>query len=178
MLFSCGVGEDSWESLGLQGDKSVNSKGNQSWIFIGRTDAEGEAPTLWPPDAKNWLIRKDPHAGKDWRQEKGMKQDEMVGCHHWFSACEFEQTPGNSEGQESLAPWGCKESDTSEWLNNNGGNPTKTKRTLFVRVCVCVCVSFYAVLRSCGVGWSWGSERGDDHRKLNDNILEFTCDIN
>ena len=123
--------------------KSVNSKGNQPWIFIGRTDAEGEAPILWPPDVKNWLIRKDPDAGKDWRQEeKGMKQDEMVGCHHWFSAHESEQTPGHSEGQESLAycsPWGCKESDTTEWLNDNGGNPTATKRSLYV-VCVCVCV--------------------------------------
>ena len=63
--------------------KPVNPKENQSWIFIGRTDAEVEAPILWPPDAKNWLIRKDPDAGKDWRQkEKGMTEDEMVGCHH------------------------------------------------------------------------------------------------
>ena len=65
------------------------------WIFIGRTDAETEAPKLWPPDGKNWLIWKDPDAGKDWRQEeKGMTEDEMVGWHHWFNGHEFEQAPG------------------------------------------------------------------------------------
>ena len=75
MLLNCGVGEDSWESLGLQEIKLVNPKGNQSWVFIGRTDAEGETPILWPPDVKNWLIGKDPDAGKDWRQEeKGIQE--------------------------------------------------------------------------------------------------------
>ena len=73
----------------------VNSKGSQSWIFIGRTDAEAEAPILWPPDVKNWLIGKDPDAGKDWRQEeKGMTEDEMVGRHHWLDGHEFKQAPG------------------------------------------------------------------------------------
>ena len=71
--------------------KPVNSKGDQSWIFIGRTDAEAEAPVLWPPDAKNWLIGKDPDAGKDWRQEeKGVTEDEMVGWHHQLDGHEFE----------------------------------------------------------------------------------------
>jgi len=89
MLLNCGVGEDSWESPGLQGDQT-SPKGNQSWIFIGRTDAEVEAPILWPPDAKNWLIGKDSNAGKDWRQEeKGMTEDEMVGRHHQLNGCEF-----------------------------------------------------------------------------------------
>ena len=91
--------------------KPVNSKGNQSWIFIGRTDAEAKAPILWPPDVKGWLIRKDPDAGKDWWQEKGMREDEMVGWHHWLNGHEFEQAPGDGEGQESLAccsPWGRK----------------------------------------------------------------------
>ena len=96
----------------------VNPKGNQSWIF---TDAEAETPTLWPPDAKNWLIGKDPDAGKDWRQEeKGMTEDEMVGWHHWLDEHEFEQTLRVSDGQRSLvcySPWGCKESGTSGWLN-------------------------------------------------------------
>ena len=79
--------------------KSVNLKGNQSWISIGRTDAEAEAPMLWTPDAKNWLIGKDPDAGKDWRQEeKGMTEDEMVRWHHWLSGNKFEQTLGDSEG--------------------------------------------------------------------------------
>ena len=69
----------------------VHPKGNQSWVFIGRTDAEAETPILWPPDAKNWLIGKDPDGGKDWRQnEKGMAEDEMIGWHHQLSGHEFE----------------------------------------------------------------------------------------
>ena len=80
MLLNCGVGEDSWESLGLQGDPASLPKGNQSWILIGRTDAEAETPILWPPDVKNRLTRKDPDAGKDWRrEEKGTTEGEMVG---------------------------------------------------------------------------------------------------
>ena len=75
MLLNCDAGEDSWESLGLQGDQTVNPKGNQSWIVIGRTDAEAEAPILWPPDTKSWLIGKAPDAGKDWWQEdKGQQR--------------------------------------------------------------------------------------------------------
>ena len=84
--------------------KPDNFKGNQFWIFIGRTDAEAEAPILWPPDVKSWLIRKDPDAGKDWREEqKGMTGYEMVGWHHWLNGHEFEQTPGDGEGQGGLA---------------------------------------------------------------------------
>ena len=101
----------------------VHPKGNQPWIFIGRTDVEAEAPILWPPDGKNWLIWKDPDVGKVWRQEeKGMTEGEMVGWHHWLNGHEFEQTPGDSEGQGSLAccsSWGHKESETTERLNNN-----------------------------------------------------------
>ena len=99
--------------------KSVNSKGNQPWIFIGRTDAE--APILWPPDVKNWLIWKDLNAGKDWRQEeKGTLEDEMVGWHHWLDGHEFEQAPGFGDGQGSLAcyrPWDRKELVMTEQLN-------------------------------------------------------------
>ena len=99
----------------------VNPKGNQSWIFIGRTDAEAEAPILWPPDMKNWLTGKDPDAGKDWRwEEKGTTEDEMVGWHHWFDGHEFKQAPGVGDGQGSLAccsPWGFKESEMTERLN-------------------------------------------------------------
>ena len=99
----------------------VHPKGNQSWICIGRTDAEAEALILWPPDAKNWLIGKDPDAGKDWSQkEKGMTEDEMVGWHHWLDGHEFEQAPGVGDGQGGLSccsPWGCKESNITEWLN-------------------------------------------------------------
>ena len=97
--------------------KPVSLKGNQSWIFIGWTDAEAEAPTLWPPDAKSQLTGKDPDAGKDWGQEeKEATEDEMVGWHHWLSGHEFEQTQEDSEGQRSLvccSPWGHKESDTA-----------------------------------------------------------------
>ena len=122
MLLNCGVGEDSWESLGLQGDQTSQPKGNQYWIFIGRTDAEAESPVLWPPDAKTWLFRKHPDAGNDGRQEeKGMTADEMVGWHHgWLNEHEFEQAPGVCDGQGSLAcysPWGYKELNMTEWLN-------------------------------------------------------------
>ena len=99
----------------------VHPKGNQSWTFIGRTDTEAETPILWPPDAKSWLIWKDPDAGKDWRQEeKGTTEDEIAGWHHQLSGHEFEYTLGVGDGQGSLAccdSWGCKESDMTEWLN-------------------------------------------------------------
>ena len=99
----------------------VNPKENQFWIFIGRTDAEAEAPIVWPPDAKTWLIAKDPDAGKDWRQEqKGMTEDDMVGCHYRLDGHEFKQAPGVVDGQGSLAccsPWDHKESDMTEQLN-------------------------------------------------------------
>ena len=109
-----------WESLGLHGDQN-QSKGNQSWISIGRTDTEAETPVLWPPDVKNLLIGKDSDAWKDWRwEEKGTTEDEMVGWHHLLDGHEFEQAPGVGDGQGSLAccsPWGCKEADTTERLN-------------------------------------------------------------
>ena len=97
----------------------VQPKENQSWIVIGRTDAEAEIPTLWAPDVKNWLIGKDPDAGKDWRQEEKMTEDEMVGWHHQFDGHEFEQALGASDGQGSLVC--CSpcviELDMTEWLN-------------------------------------------------------------
>ena len=85
--------------LDCKESQPVHLKGNQSWIFIGRTDVEAETPILWPPDAKSWLIGKDPDAGKDWRWvENGMIEDEMVGQHHQLDGHEFEQTPGISDG--------------------------------------------------------------------------------
>ena len=100
----------------------VNPKGNQFWIFIGRTDAEAEAPVFWPPDEKSWLLRKDPDAGEDWRQvEKETTEEEMAGWHHWLNGHEFEQASEDGDGQGCLAccsPWGHKELDTAEWLNN------------------------------------------------------------
>ena len=101
--------------------KGVNPKGNQSWIFIGRTDAEAEAPILWPPDVKNWLIGKHPDAEKDRRsEEKGMTEDKMVGWYHQLDGHEFEQALGVGDGQGCLVccnPQGRKELDMSEWLN-------------------------------------------------------------
>ena len=88
----------------------VHSKGNQPWIFIGRTDAEAEAPIVCPPDAKDWLIGKDPEAQKDWREEeKGMTEDEMVGWHHCLDGHEFEETPEDSEGQVNQCAAVCRD---------------------------------------------------------------------
>ena len=154
--------------LGSKEIKPVHTEGNQSWIFNGRTDAEVEAPVLWPPDAKSWLIWKDPNTGKDWKQEvKGITEDKMVGRHYQLNGHESNQAPGDGNGQGGLAccsPWGCKESDTSEWLNW-----TDTWHSLQVQtfpeplsismalqdamstpitgevVCVCVCVWLFPV---------------------------------
>ena len=99
----------------------VHPKGDQSWIFIAKTDVEAEAPILCPPNGKNWLTGKDPDAGKDWRwEEKGTTEDEMVEWHHQIDWHEFEQAPVVGDGQGSLmccSPCGCKESDMTEWLN-------------------------------------------------------------
>ena len=107
--------------MGCKETQPINPKGNQSWIFIGRTDAEAETPILRLPDEKNPVIGKDPDAGKDWRREKkGTTEDEMVGWHHWHDEHEFEQALGVGDGQGSLAccsPWSHKELDTTEWLN-------------------------------------------------------------
>ena len=128
MLLNHGVGEDlrvPWTAE----TKPVNPKGNQSWIFIEKTDAEAEAPVIWPLDVKSRLIRKDPDAGKNRRQEeKETTEDEMAGWHHWLDGHEFEQGPGDGEGQGNLAcycPWDRKESDTTErlnWLTDAGLN--------------------------------------------------------
>ena len=121
MLLNCGVGEDSWESLGLQGDPTSHSEEGPSWDFFGGNDAEAETPVLWPPHVKRWLIGKDCDAGKDWGQEeKGMTEDEMAGWHHWLAGHKCEWTPGVGFGQGGLAccdAWGCEESDTTERLN-------------------------------------------------------------
>ena len=136
MLSNCGAGKDSWESLGQQDIKPLNPKGNQAWIFIGRTDAE--ADIHWLPDAKSQFIgqpgyslatwceeltnQKRPWCWKDWRQEeKGTTEDEMVGWHHCLNGHEFGQAPGGGNGHRSLvccSPWGQKESGVTElnWM--------------------------------------------------------------
>ena len=116
MLLNCGVGGDSWEFLGLQ---PVHSKGDQPWVFFGKTDAKAKTPVLWPPDVKSWLIGKDPDVGRDWGQEeKGTIEDEMAGWHHRLNGHEFGWTPGDIDGQGGLVccnSWGRKESDTTEY---------------------------------------------------------------
>ena len=101
----------------------VHPKGDKSWVFIGRADAEAETPILWPPNAKSWLIGKDSDVGRDWEQEeKGTTEDEMAGWHHWLDGHEFEWTLGVGDGQGGLAccdSWGLKEPDTTEQLNWN-----------------------------------------------------------
>ena len=100
----------------------VHSEGDQPWDFFGRNDAKAEAPVLWPPHAKSWLIGKDSDAGRDWGQEeKGTTEDEMAGWHHGLGGCESEWTPGDGDGQGGLVccnSWGCKESDMTTELTN------------------------------------------------------------
>ena len=124
MLLNCGVGEDSWESLGLQEIQPVHPKGDRSWVFIGRTDVEAETPILRPPDAKSWLIWKDPDAGKDsGQEEKGTTEDEMVGWHHRPNGHGFVWTLGVGVGQGGLVcwdSWGCKVwTQLSDWIELN-----------------------------------------------------------
>ena len=120
MPLNCGAWKTLESLLDCKEIKSVSFKGNQHWILIGRT--ETKAPILWPLDAKTSLIGKDPDAGKDWRQEEEMTEDEMVGWHHQLNGHEFEHTPGNNQGQGNLrccSPWGHKELDMTEWLHHN-----------------------------------------------------------
>ena len=112
----------------------VHPKGDQSWVFIERTDVEAETPILWPPDMESWLIWKDPDAGKDWGQEeKGTTEDEMVGWHHQLNGHGFGWTQGVVDGQGGLVccgSWGCKELDMTEWLDWTELNCTKKKSGL------------------------------------------------
>ena len=120
MLLHCGVGEDPWESLGLQGDPTSQYKGDKSWIFIGRTDAEAEVLTLWPPHVKDWPIGKDSDTGKDWRwEEKGTTEDQMVGLHHWLNGHELERARESVMYREAwcAAVTGFNELDMTEHLN-------------------------------------------------------------
>ena len=131
--------------------KQVNPKRNQSWVFIGRTDAEAEAPILWCEELTHW---KRPDAGKDWRQEeKGMTEDEMVEWHHRLNGHEFEQAPGDGEGQGSLeccSPWDCKESDMAERLNNN--NKVLHNCSVF-KIIFSIILSRFTPTPVCGFDW-------------------------
>ena len=119
MLLNCGVVEDSWEPLDCKEIQPVHPKGNQPWIFFGWSDAGAETSILWPPDTKSRLIRKDPDAGKDWRQEeKGTTEDKTIVWHHWLNGHEFEQALGDGERQGGLmccSPWGHRV--RHDWAN-------------------------------------------------------------
>ena len=121
MLLNCGVGEDSWESLGLQGDPTCPFWRRTALGFLWKDDAKAETPVLWPPHAKSWLIGKDSDAGRDWGQEeKGMTEDEIAGWHHWLDGRESGWTPGVCDGQGGLVccdSWGGKKLDMTERLN-------------------------------------------------------------
>ena len=121
MLLNCGVGEDSWESLGLQGDPTSPFWRRSVLGVLWKEDTKAESPVLGPPHAKSWLTGKDSDAGRDWGQEeKGTTEDEMAGWHYWLNGLESEWTPGVGDGQGGLVccdSWGHKESDTTEWLN-------------------------------------------------------------
>ena len=128
--------------------KTPHLKGNQPWIFIGRTDAEAEAPIFWPPDTKSQLIGKDPDAGESWGQEKGMTEDEMVGWHHWISGHEFEQTPGVSEGQRSLvccSPWGHK---SQTWLSNSTTTTKGYTYSIVKKLNFCILCAYIMIIMS------------------------------
>ena len=137
--------------------KPCKPKGNQSWIFIGGTDTEAESLILRPPDAKSRFIRKDPDAGKDWRQEeKGTTQDEMVGWHHRLNGREFERAPGDGGGQGSLAccsPQRCKESDTTEWLNWTEYSIVYMWHIFFIHSLVYRHLGFFLVLATVSSDW-------------------------
>ena len=142
--FQTVVLEKSLESpLDFKEIQPIHPKGNQSWVLIGKTDVEAEAPTLWWPDVKSWLIGKDPDAEKDWGQEeKGMTEDEMVGWHHRLDGRESEWTPGVGDAQGGLAccgSWGHKDSDTTEWLNWTELN----SKTGCIFQSVCVFLNFF-----------------------------------
>ena len=131
MLLNCGVGEDSWESLGLQGDPTNTFWRRSALGFLCKNDAKAETPVLWPPHAKSWLIGKDSDVGRDWGQEeKGTTEDEMAGWRHWLDGCESEWTPGVGDGQRGLVcwnSWGCKESATlRHWTKQNFPNWIRT----------------------------------------------------
>ena len=144
--------------------QTVHPKGDQSWVFIGRTDAKAETPILWPPDVKSWLIGKHSDAGRDWGQEeKGTTEDEMAGWHHWLDGHEFEWTPAVGDGQEGLAcchSRGHKESDTTEWLNwTELKHPASfslsfthlrdTQNTLNLVFSKKLCIQFSSIWKSC-----------------------------
>ena len=147
MLLNYGVGEDSENPLDCKEIQPVHPKGNQSWVFTGRTDVEAEIPIFWPPEAKSWLIWKDPDVGKDWRQDKKrMTKDEMVGWHHWLDGHEFEETLGAGDGQGSLV---CCSGVTKSWTGLSNG--TKLYLHRCTSFSLFVVIGSYSLVALCGL---------------------------
>ena len=145
MLLNCGVGEDSWESLGLQGDPTSHSEGDQPWVFFGRNDAKAETPVLWPPYAMSWLIGQESDAGRDWGQEeKGTTEDEMAGWHHGLDGREFEWTPGVGDGQGGLVccnSWGRKESCPHDWATELNWTDWQVNKWMWFQIMIKILIN-------------------------------------
>ena len=148
LLLNGGVGEDSWESLGMQGDPTSPFWRRSALGFLWKEYAKAETLVLWPPRAKSWLIGKDSDAGRDWGQEeKGMTEDEMAGWHHRLNGCESEWTLGVGDGQRGLAccnSWGRKELDTTEWLNWTELMHRFAKQNNLVKICLYIFSSYHS----------------------------------
>ena len=167
MLSNCGAGEDSWESLGLQETKLVHPKGNQPWIFTGKTDAEAEAPVLWPPDAKSRLTGEDPDSGKNWRtKEKGAAEDEMVGWHHWLNGMSLSKLGGTMKDRDVwyATVHGVTKSrndlatEQQHTTHPGGENPTYVSMPLWAPT---LCCRKTAVLEKAHMGiWVWVEVEG------------------
>ena len=143
MLLKCGLEKTLESSLDCKEIKPVNPKGNQSWIFTGRTDAE--LPVLWLPDEKGCLTGKDPNAGNDWRQEeKGMTEDEMFGWHHWLSSMSLSKLQEMVKDRVDCNPRDHEESDMTEWLNNKNTSPARRNRPIrnFSLILYWCCIEF------------------------------------
>ena len=158
LIFSTVVLEKTVESsLDCKEIQPVHSEGDQPWDFFGRNDTKAEAPVLWPPHAKSWLIGKDSDAGRDWGQEeKGTTEDEIAGWHRWLDGCESEWTPGVGDGQGGLVccdSWGCKQSDMTErpnWTELNWWFYSINTTLLFLSS-----LQFRSVAQSCPTVTPW-----------------------
>ena len=146
MLLNCGIGEGSWESLGLQGDPTSPFWRRLVLGVLWKVDAKAETPVLWPPHVKSWLIEKGSDAGRDLGQEeKGTMEDEMAGWHHRLDGCEFESTLGVGDRQRGLVccdSWGHKELDTTELLNWTAGYTQLPVVTMVILCCECQNILF------------------------------------
>ena len=179
MLLICGVGEDSLSLLDCKEIQPIHSKGDQSWVFIGRTDAKAETPICWPPHVKSWFIGKDSDAGRDWGQEeKGTTEDEMAGWSHQLNGHEFGWTLGVGDGQGGLAccnSWGRKESDTTERLDWTELKVEQSIKGICEADVMYYSARFYNLLSSLLCCSPWGHKELDTTEQL--NWTELNCPV-